>query len=172
MLPDDPLEPSILSDAAYAAFGNIVHSFAKFETAMIATLAYISKIELRKVLVIVQQLSYSARRDTLYSYMELFKTDPSLKQEIKDRLDPVEQYVGLRNHIAHSIWTPGVRPNSIRPMTIKIRGGKGIMKGIADDGSEIDYTDQDLVDVSNKIAHLHNDYVRFALYKGMLEYIA
>lgn len=171
MLSDDPLEPNILSDAAYTAFGNIVHSFARFEVAMVTTLAYVSKIELHKLWVISQALSYSARRDTLYSYMEIYKTDDGLKREIKAYLDPVEAYVGLRNHIAHSLWAPGVRPNSIRPMTIKTRGGKGIIKGIVDDGSEVDYTDGDLIAISNSIATLHNNYVRFSDAKGMLAYM-
>src|SRR5271155_4307580 len=156
-----------MTEAAFAAFGGIIQTFAKFEHALALTLAHIAQLDRAKLLIIMQGLSYGARRDTLYSYMELYSTDPRLKSDLKGYFDAVNEYNGLRNHIAHSIWAPGIQPNSYRPMTVRIRGGKGTMLGVIDDGSENDYTDQELLDIGDKLTLLHNSFVHFALRLGM-----
>jgi hypothetical protein len=168
MILPNSLEPDILSQPAYAAFGTIMHAFARFEFAIAVTLAHVSEIQLDKLLVITQPMSYSAKRDILYSYIEFYKIEAGIKQEIKGYLDALDKYVTLRNHIAHSLWAPGVRTNSYRPMTIRTRGGKALVKGMIDDGSEIDYTDSDIIDIANKLNMLHNSYITYADAKGML----
>ncbi len=164
-------KPSLLKEVDYASFGNIIHTFAKFEHAIVKTLAHVSKLPAHKLIIVTQGLMYSTKRDTLYAYMELWGTDSDLKSQIKGFLDEVDKYNGLRNSIAHSIWTEGVRPGTVRPMSIKIRGGKGKLCGISDDGTEVDYTSGDLIDISNKLSLIHNSFVLFAIDNGIIAYI-
>lgn len=163
--------PSLFTEVDYATFGNIIHSFAKFEHALIGALAHVSGLPIVKLLVITQELQYAARLNTLYSFMELYNTDASLKSELKGFFDEVHKYNGLRNFIAHSIWTTGVREHSVKPMTIRIRGRQGKLIGVTDDGTEKDYTSGELIDISNRLALLHNSYVRFAVERGIFSFM-
>jgi len=141
------------------SFGSIILTFAKFELGMIATLSIISGIDDHKLMVIMRGLQYTSKRDTLYSYMELFDVNVTIKEHTTLFFDEVNKYSGLRNHIAHSIWIPGKRSDSITPQSINIRGGKGRLVNDDDDKNYRDYTSVELIDIQNKLSLMHNSYV-------------
>jgi hypothetical protein len=141
------------------SFSSIIATFAKFELGMIATLSIISGIDDHKLMVIMRGLQYTPKRDTLYSYMELYSVDPVIKEYSKLFFDEVNKYSGLRNHIAHSIWVPGERPDSVMPLSIKIQGGKGRLINDEQDQNRHHYTTQELIDIQNKLSFMHNSYV-------------
>jgi hypothetical protein len=159
--------PSVLNEGHLIAFGGIISTFARFEHALVLALAHVSGLPPHKLILISQGLSYRAKLDTLYSYMEVSDQNPTLKGSIKGFFDEADKYSGLRNSIAHSIWKAGTRPGSIKPMSIKVRWGKGKIYGI--DDSELDYTATDLAEIWDKLGVLYNSYVSFALDHGMVE---
>jgi hypothetical protein len=108
------------------------------------------------------------KRDALYSYMELYETPDDLKLQIKRFLDAANEYNALRNHIAHSLWRRGSRPNSVRPLTIKVRGGKCKLIG-ADD--EPDYTETEFALIADKLRQIHNSYMEFMKARGFEAFI-
>lgn len=152
----------------FATFGGIVHSFARFEWVIQGTMAAISGLDIGKITVLTRELGYSAKREALYSYMELYETPENLKSGIKGFLDALHGYSGLRNHIAHSLWKPGSRPNSIRPLAIKVRGGKGKLIG---EDTDADYTDVDLAHIADKLRRLHNSYIQFLRSQGFTDFM-
>jgi hypothetical protein len=117
--------------------------------------------------ILTRELSYSAKRDTLYSWMEIAKVDDSIRLPIKKFFDEVDDYNSLRNLIAHSIWTHGTRPGSIKPVTVKIRGGKGKFFGDPKDETEKDWTEEEMTNIAAKLGLIHNSYVFFLRTSGL-----
>jgi hypothetical protein len=146
-----------ISDEQFAAFGSIIHSFARIEWNIQLTMAAVSDLDFGKVLLLTRELPYAGKRDTLYSYMEYKQTpEERIRREIRSILEAANEHNPLRNHIAHSIWRGGSRPNSIRPVTIRVRGGKGKIIG---SDTDPDDTDAELSNVADKLHRLHNDYM-------------
>ncbi len=152
-----------------ATFGGIVSSFAMLEWVIQATMAAVSELDLGKVAILTRDLGYSAKRDALYSYMEIMETSDDLKSGIKGFLDEANEYNTLRNHIAHSLWRKGSRPTSLRPMTIKNRGGKGKIIGSED---EPDYTLVELAHIADRLRQIHNSYIQFMRTRGFADFMA
>jgi hypothetical protein len=153
----------------FATFGGIIHSFARLEWVIQGTMAAIAELDIGKITVLTRELAYSAKRDALYSYMELYNTPDDLKTEIKGFLDAAHEYNGLRNHIAHSLWRLGSRPTAVRPMTIRVRFGKGTLVG---DDNERDYTLEELAHIADRLRQIHNSYIQFMRSKGFADFIA
>src|ERR1700733_11208984 len=133
-----------LTNKHYLAFGAIIHSFAKAESLLRNSLAALTNTESYIVAVLTRELSYRAKRDTLYSWMEVTNFRDEDKTEIKGFLDAIDRYSYLRNHIAHSIWMPENRAGSIKPISIKVQGGKGKLFGLPDNPDERDYKEEEL----------------------------
>jgi hypothetical protein len=163
------MSENLLNDRHYVAFGSIIHSFARAETAMQLTLAGLTGTAPHVIALLTQQLQYSARRDTLYSWMEATGLNEKGKAEIEGFFDAVHKYSPLRNYIAHSIWRQGTRPGSIKPITAKVRGGKGKLLGR--DDTEQDYTDDELRDIALRLAYIMNSYSRFLRESGLWDII-
>jgi hypothetical protein len=146
-----------ISREQFAAFGSIIHSFAHLEWIIQLTMAAVSDLDFGKVILLTRELTYAGKRDTLFSYMEYKQTpEEQIRKDIKELLNNADKHNPLRNHIAHSIWRQGSRPNSIRPVTIRVRGGRGKIVGSDD---EPDYTDAELFAVADTLHQLHNHYV-------------
>ena len=160
-----------MSREHYHAFGGIIHGFARIEVGLQITLSIVTGIDVGKLAIITRGLSYSAKRDTLYSYMEIVETSDQFKAQVKSFFDAAHEHVGLRNHIAHSSWTRGIRPNSIRPLSVKVQGGKGKFFGLPDSEGERDYTVAELGNIALKLALIHNSYVAFLRTSGLIENI-
>ena len=63
----------LLSVHHSACFGGIVHAFARLEHLIQATMGAVANVDHLKILVLTKALSYSQKRDTLYSYFKNFK---------------------------------------------------------------------------------------------------
>jgi hypothetical protein len=150
----------------FMVFGGIIHGFARIEGIMIATMASISGVDATLITVLMRGLGYEQKRDALYSYFELFKTEQEHQRPLRNFLDEVHQYAPLRNHIAHSYWVPGKRPDTIKPATMKVRGGKGKVYGLSE--NEPDYTIIELARASDKLRMIHNSLFVFLSDQGLL----
>ncbi len=140
-------------------FGGIIHGFARVEGLMIATMAALSKTDVRVMAIVMRPLGYEQKRDVLYSYFVLFETKSEFQTPIRNFLDEIHQYAAIRNHIAHSYWVPGKRPSSIKPASLKVRGGKGKITGI--DKDEPDYLALEFARIGDKIRMIHNSLLVF-----------
>ena len=156
-------EEDDISFKHFACFGGIMHSFARLEWVIQGTMAAVAGVDVGKITLLTRDLGYTAKRDALYSYMELYETSDELKAPIKGFLDAAHEYNALRNHIAHSLWRRGSRPNSVRPLTIRVRGGKCKLVG-GDD--EPDYTEAELGLIADKLRQIHNSYMQFMKVRG------
>jgi hypothetical protein len=99
--------------------------------------------------------------------MVLFDTKANQRETIKRLLDEAHKYNGLRNNIAHSYWVAGKRPQSIKPASIRIRGGKGEI--IGQDDSEKDYLLFELGAIADKLRVIHNSLLGFLRSEKLLE---
>jgi hypothetical protein len=150
----------------FMVFGGIIHGFARIEGIMIATMAAISGVDAALLAILMRALGYEQKRDALYSYFELFETKQEHQGPIRAFLDEVHQYAPIRNHIAHSYWVPGQRPNSFKPASMKVRGGKGKVYGLNE--TETDYTTLELAAACDKLRVIHNSLLAFLAGQGLL----
>jgi hypothetical protein len=164
MDPDEDI--SVVTNDHLLLFGGIIHGFARIDGVLQAALSAVSGVGLDKIAVFMRELGYGARRDTLYSYMVLFETKAEIQKAIRDFVREADDYSGLRNHIAHSYWAKGVRPNSIRPASLKVRGGKGQLQGY--DDSDKDYLPEELAMIADKLRIIHNSLIQFLKSEALL----
>jgi hypothetical protein len=160
---------ALVSPELLMVFGGIVHGFARIEGLMIATTATVADVDAAFVNVLMRGLGYEQKRDALYSYFELYETPDDIQQPIRDFLDAIHEHQPLRNHIAHSYWVRGTRANSIKPATLRVRGGKGKVLGL--DTTEKDYTLEELAAIGDKLRLVHNSLLVFLTDKGLLSNI-
>ena len=130
-------KPSLLKEVDYASFGNIIHTFAKFEHAIVKTLAHVSKLPAHKLIIVTQGLMYSTKRDTLYAYMELWGTDSNLKSQIKGFLDEVDNITDCATVLRIRYGLRGSARKQSDQCQSKL-GRKGKLCGISDDGTKMD----------------------------------
>jgi hypothetical protein len=150
----------------YMVFGGIIHGFARIEGITIAAMAGISGVDAAVLTILMRGLGYEQKRDALYSYFTLFDTKQEQQAPVRSFLDEAHQYQGLRNHISHSYWVPGKRPGTIKPATMKVRGGKGKVYGL--DENEPDYTTLELAAIGDKLRVIHNSLLVFLSNQGLL----
>jgi hypothetical protein len=148
-----------LTEKHLVVFGLIITSFARLEWLIQITIAAVGRLDFATTLIVTRSLPYKAKRDTLYALLNKLNMPENHKTEIKDFLDAADKLNTLRNNIAHAMWTAGKRPGSIKPMTILVQGGSGRYIGI--DDSDKDYTIDELVHSTDKLAIINNSYLNF-----------
>jgi hypothetical protein len=164
-------DTTLLTTKHYLAFGSIIHSFARAENLLQTSLAALTNTESHIVAILTRELGYRAKRDTLYSWMEVTNVRDKDKAEIKGFLDAIDHYSYLRNHISHSIWMSGVRPGSIKPISIKVQGGKGKLYGLPNDQDERDYIEEELTEIAVRLVFIVNSYIQFLRDTGLWDRI-
>jgi hypothetical protein len=167
---NDKPASDILTYDHLARFGSIICSFAHLEYLMQAIMAAMAGVDDTKIMVLTKSLTYSQKRDTLYSYFNLYNSPIEHQTNLKKLLDTAHNHNGLRNHIAHSLWKKGIRPNTIRPGYIDVRQGKGKIVGYDDD--EKDYTVDELSDAANELRRTLNALIRYLRDSGISPDIA
>ena len=132
---------TIVSDLHLLAFGRIIHRYAAVESGVKIALSGILRIPLAEAMITFEP----------YGALDLKNVARSIaKERLKSEL--VEPFVcivgdwfalnGLRNTIAHSRWTEGARPGSIKPRSVNIREGRA--RWVGDGEEETDYTVEEL----------------------------
>jgi hypothetical protein len=150
--------PTIVDPLTHAhldQFGSIVHSFARIELLIQSTLGRLVRLDgggeltLDMVIAISKPMTYSQKRDTLLSFMEMFSVSELAKSQITGLFNSAHKHNALRNHIAHSLWKHGARPGSVKPAFLDLRQGKGRVGGYEDD--DRDYTVAELETIANEL---------------------
>jgi hypothetical protein len=143
----------VLRDEHFRAFGYIVHLFARHETLMVGIMSKLMKADKGELHMIAAELPYRGKRDAL---LAMIKSKPLPAEQIERIawfLGELHKRNGLRNAIAHSAWKHGVRDNAVKPLSLSVRGGLTI-KGTDED--ELDYTDEELVNIAIELETNHN----------------
>jgi len=160
-----PGNPDIPNTDHLARFGSIVVSFARLEHVIQTAMAAVAGVDDEmKIVVLTRSLTYSQKRDTLYSYFKLYSTATETQQEIRNLIDKADKHYPLRNHIAHALWFPGTRPGTIRPAYVNVRGGKGRIAGLNED--DRDYSMDELGDAANELRAIVNNLIRYLRSSG------
>jgi hypothetical protein len=160
----------LLTVKHFACFGSIVHTFARLEFLIQSAMADIAGIDDTKVLLLTKALSYSQKRDTLYSYLKFYEVPESQQAEIKKLLDRAHEHNALRNNIAHALWREGIRPASIRAGYMDIRYGKGRIVGYDEDDK--DYTLKELGNIADDLRSIVHALIRYLRDSGISEDIS
>ena len=117
-------------------------------------------------IITTEGLSYTGKKDALTS---LLKSPNRLNEKETERLrwllGEIHKYNQLRNNIAHHDWTKGLRPDSIKPMHIVVRGGAGKYVGLGED--DRDYTKIELCEIADELNDLYRHFVQFIDESGL-----
>lgn len=155
---------AIPSEGHLLEFGRIVHNFATVESGIKISLSGILQVSLVEGLIVFEP----------YGAVDIKNVAKSLgKERLKPKL--AEQFCcivgdwaafnGLRNVIAHSRWTDGDRPGSIKPRRISIRQGRVDIFG--DDEKEASYTVAELRDAAQRLHHINERLKLFLAESGL-----
>lgn len=160
-------EEDLLSQDHLSRFGSIVYSFAHLEYLMQSVMAGAGELDPDKITVLTKALTYSQKRDTLYSYLKFYNFPAEREVPIKEFFDRAHKHNALRNHIAHSMWTKGTRPDTIKPAYIDLRQGRALVGG--QDENERDYTMDELGNIANELRNIVSDLVSYLRETGVRE---
>ena len=166
----DKSKLDILTLDHLSRFGSIVHSFARLEYLIQSTMAAVAELEDTKIVLLTKSLTYSQKRDTLYSYLEFYRVSAARQAEIRNFLDRAHKHNALRNNIAHALWLEGSLPGTIRAGYIDVRFGRGKIVGYGED--DADYSVDELGNIANELRSIVNNLIRFLRDSGMSADIA
>ncbi|QLC23786.1 hypothetical protein HFP57_01215 [Parasphingopyxis algicola] len=138
-----------INDEFAHAFGNVVHQSANFETGLKITLAGILDIRPRQVLILVEPYSAPKLRGVLKSIARQSAWPEGALEELVGLIGQGKAHIPLRNHIAHSRWTEGVRQNSIKPIGLKINNENVAYFG--NDDEERDWLAEEIAIAGNEL---------------------
>lgn len=132
-----------------AAFGSIVQHFARHEYLMQGIMCALLKVPASNIGLITAGHGYAGKRDALRSLLHDIEIAADRKERIVWFLGQLHKHNQLRNHIAHSMWIAGTRPNSVKPLGVDPRGGDAKFIGL--DPAEKDYLLRELVKIADEL---------------------
>jgi hypothetical protein len=156
-------EPTLTREHLLAC-GAIIQMFARHERLL--DLIMVTLVEGNSlVMVMTSGLSYRAKHDAVKAVLKAARSARQHVERINGFIGEIDQYSGLRNHMAHSIWTLGSRPGSVKPVSVT-RGGKTKWLGFGPD--ERDYTLEQLNQIVDTLNERVGEFQRFLLEVGII----
>jgi hypothetical protein len=152
-------EPHLLDDDHFRAFGAIIHVFARHETLMVGAISKLLGADIVLFSMVAAELPYRGKRDTLLALIKEKPLPDDQIEKLSGYLGELHKWNKLRNAIAHSVWKPGGRPGSIKPMGLSVRGGETTYTGIEPD--ERDYTKAELISIGNQLISLRLRFFKY-----------
>ncbi len=148
-----------------ACFGFIINTFAKIEMQMQIAAAGILDTDLGTAVILMGDTHYRQKQTTLRNLHATLGVDGYLNPQLTGILDEVSKLSKLRNHIAHSTWTAGRKPGSIKPMGMVLRGGTP--KPYGHDDNEKNYTVVDLEASARRLEAISKRFTKFLSETGL-----
>ncbi len=158
--------PSVVTVEHATAFGYIIHTFAKLEFHMQTAVAGMLDTDVATAILLMGDTNYRQKRQVVRNIHQTRGIDGYVDPGLTNLLDEIHAYSGLRNHIAHSIWTSGQRPESIKPMYLKLRGK--FPAPVGHQHHEKDYTIEDLRAAANSLNDISRRFVQFLEDTGLM----
>ena len=153
------MDESPIQNAHLTGFGAITMRWAVLETLMLYAIASLIKCDEERAVVAFWHTGYIIKRDVITSFVDIEGLSKPLKQEFDSIITRMNAAYGIRNTIAHSVWSKGEQPNSITPRVMKARG-KIKISGV--NLEEEEYTPERLMEESEEIRRLTIDFIMFA----------
>ena len=160
---------TVPSDAHLLAFGRIMHAYAAVESGIKIVLSGILEIDLAHALIAFEPYGAGDVKNVAKSLAKE-RLKPPMAEQFISIVGEWSSHNFLRNTIAHSRWTDGDRPGSIKPRSVKIRDGRAQFFG--DDESERSYTAEELNAVLVQIDSTNERLKRFLKSSGLEQIIA
>jgi hypothetical protein len=145
-----------LTEDRFRAFGAIIHMFARHESLMVGAMSVVMDAEVVPVSMMAAELPYRGKRETLLALIKAKPLPDDQISRIAWFLGELNKRNALRNAIAHQAWKKGLRPNSIKPLGLSVRGGSVSFAGLQED--ERDYTVDELIDIANELIRLYEQF--------------
>jgi len=158
--------PSVVTPEHAEAFGYIIHSFAKLELHMQTVVAGMLDTDVATAILLMGDTNYRQKRQTVRNIHQTRGIDGLVHPGLTDLLDEMHTYSGVRNHIAHSIWTSGQRPGSIKPMYLKLRSE--FPAPVGHWHNEKDYTLEELRAAASSLNDISRRFVQFLEDTGLM----
>jgi len=156
------------SEAHLLAFGRILHNYASVEAGIKITLIGVIDADFDAALIAFEPYGAADLRNVAKSLAKE-RLKPPVAEAFCNIVGDWFHYNGLRNLIAHSRWTNGARPGSIKPRRLSIREGKA--DWIGSKLEEPDYTAADLEERATKLHLINERLKKFLQTSGLADII-
>ena len=163
---NDTETPSVVTPEHATAFGYIIHAFAKLEFHMQTAVAGMLDTDAGTAILLMGDTNYRQKRQTVRNIHQTRGIDGYVHPGLTNLLDEIHALSGLRNHIAHSIWTSGQQPGSIKPMYLKTRGK--FPTPVGHWHNEKDYTLEELRAAANSLNDMSRRFVQLLEDTGLM----
>ncbi len=146
------------SDAHLLAFGRIMHHYGLCEVGFKITISGMLRLDIAHGLVVLQPSSATDLKNVTKSLAKM-TLKPKWAEQICCIVGDWSAHNGVRNLIAHSAWTGGDRPGSIKPRNLSIREGRA--KFVGDGEDEASYTAMELEAIARSLALINRRTLQF-----------
>lgn len=155
--------------AHITAFGSVINSMTRVEAALDAMiLAMIGGKEIM-TLPLLSMLGIKDKRDYIAAMSKETYLPPESVAALDKLLTRVKTAATLRNNVAHCVWKPGRKPESLKPLIMSARQK---LKLIGTKDNEKDWTAQELLNEANNNERLASEIHFFAQNHGLFPNIA
>jgi hypothetical protein len=128
------------------------------------------KAPLSNVALITAGLGCSGKRDALLSLLRDVPLPVDQIERLRWFLGELHKHNQLRNHIAHSMWTAGTRPHSIKPLGADARSG--LAKFLGEEPTEKDWLLAELIDIADELGTNYDRFVDYLDSVGLMPRMA
>lgn len=142
----------IPSAAHFKAFGELIYQYAGAETGLKFCLSGMLNLPPNIVMILTEPYSALNLRNVVTTLAKEYQFDGVKAQELIQIIGEFKTFAALRNHIAHSRWTPGRRRGAIKPRTVDIRSEKAVWRG--SDPDEPDWTAKEIEAAAKRLSAL------------------
>jgi len=160
-----PHEVPHITEAHFAAFGRIVHAFARVEALYEAAILAILDLKPYQAAMALSQSGYEQKRQLLIALIETSGLSDDEIKQFKKRIKSIGDKSTLRNNVAHSVWTGGRRTNAIKPFVIKT---KSRLLLLGHDERERDWTSEELHNEADELLRRASTFKAFLVDLGMM----
>ena len=133
---------------------------------MLSTGIALLRAPLSNVSLLMTGLGYSGKRDAVLSLLRDVPLPEEHIERIRWFLGELHKHNQLRNHIAHSIWRTGSRPDSIKPVGANARGG--LARFLGESADEKDWLSDELVVIADELGDNYDHFVEFLHSVGLM----
>lgn len=148
-------------------FGFIINIFAKIETQMEIAVAGMLNTDFATAIILMGDTHYRQKQTTLRNLNQTIGIDGYVNAGLIEILDDLQKLSLLRNRIAHSVWTVGRRPGSLKPMQLILRGKKP--KPLGHHHNEKAYTVEDLRASANSLEDISRRFTALLSETGLTD---
>ena len=149
------------------AFGSITHFYANAESFIKYTIAGLTKTKFEDVVVLTAPYQSAQLINVVKSLAKLRDIDDDSANSLLEIIGDFKARAKMRNFVAHSRWTDGKRPGSIKPTNADIRAVKLVLRGRRN-SDEQDWTAEELQQEAALTQKLCFDIVAWMFAEGML----